>query len=62
MDYVGHGNYVVVVFIVGGSNIKASNIKLVLLQREPRAGKTWPLAGLILPNEDLVDAAVRELV
>jgi ADP-ribose pyrophosphatase YjhB (NUDIX family) len=42
---------------VGSS--KTFHIKLVL-QREPRTGKTWFLAGLILPNA-LVDAAVREL-
>jgi ADP-ribose pyrophosphatase YjhB (NUDIX family) len=35
-------------------------VKLVL-QREPRTGKTWFPAGSVLPNEELVDAAVREL-
>jgi 8-oxo-dGTP pyrophosphatase MutT (NUDIX family) len=53
-----HGNYVVVVLPVGGS--KASNIKFVI-QCEPRTGKTRFLAGSILPNEEHVDAAVREL-
>jgi ADP-ribose pyrophosphatase YjhB (NUDIX family) len=32
-----------------------------VLQREPRAGKTWFLAGSILHNEEHVDAAIREL-
>jgi 8-oxo-dGTP pyrophosphatase MutT (NUDIX family) len=58
MASLGHGNYFVVVLLVGGS--KASGIKLVL-QREPRTGKTWFPAGSILPNEAPVDAAVREL-
>jgi hypothetical protein len=43
---------------LGGS--KASEIKLVL-QREPRMGKTWFPACSILPNEAPVDVAVREL-
>jgi hypothetical protein len=38
MAFVGHGDYLVAVLHVGGS--KASHIKLVL-QREPRSGKTW---------------------
>jgi 8-oxo-dGTP pyrophosphatase MutT (NUDIX family) len=50
---------VVVVLHVGVS--KASNIKLVL-QREPRSGKTWFPAGSILPNEEHGDAAMRELL
>jgi hypothetical protein len=58
MAYVGPGRYVVVVLHVGGS--KASDIKLVL-QREPRFGKTWFPAGSILPNAEHVDADVREL-
>jgi 8-oxo-dGTP pyrophosphatase MutT (NUDIX family) len=58
MASVGHGNCVVIVRIVGGS--KASNIKLIL-QREPRTGKAWFLAGSILHDEELVNAAVREL-
>jgi hypothetical protein len=58
MAFVGHGNYVVVVPRLGGS--KASSNKLVS-QREPRFGKTWFPAGLILPSEELIDAAVREL-
>jgi 8-oxo-dGTP pyrophosphatase MutT (NUDIX family) len=44
---------------VGGP--KASNINLVL-QREPRASKTWLLAGSILPHEEHVGVAVRELL
>jgi 8-oxo-dGTP pyrophosphatase MutT (NUDIX family) len=48
----------VVVLHVGGS--KAFDIKIVL-QREPRTGKTWFSAGSIMLNEEHVDAAVREL-
>jgi 8-oxo-dGTP pyrophosphatase MutT (NUDIX family) len=59
MASVGPCHYVVVVLHVGGS--KASDIKLVL-QLEPRYGKTWFLAGSILPNEEHVDADVRELL
>jgi 8-oxo-dGTP pyrophosphatase MutT (NUDIX family) len=58
MAYFGHGNYVVVVLHVRGS--KASIIKLVL-EREPRSGKICFLAGSILPNEEPVDATIREL-
>jgi 8-oxo-dGTP pyrophosphatase MutT (NUDIX family) len=58
MAYVGLGRYVVVVIHVGGT--KLSNVKLVL-QREPRTGKTWFPVGSIKANEELVDAAVREL-
>jgi ADP-ribose pyrophosphatase YjhB (NUDIX family) len=58
MASVGPGHYVLVVLHVGGS--KASDIKLVL-QREPRNGKTWFSSGSILSNEELVDAVVREL-
>jgi 8-oxo-dGTP pyrophosphatase MutT (NUDIX family) len=58
MASLGPGNYVVILLNVGGSN--ASYIKLVL-QREPRTNKTWFLAGSILPNEEHVDAAAREL-
>jgi ADP-ribose pyrophosphatase YjhB (NUDIX family) len=58
MATLGPGNFVLVVLPVGGS--KASDIKLVL-KREPRNVKTWFLAGSFLPNEELVDAAVREL-
>jgi ADP-ribose pyrophosphatase YjhB (NUDIX family) len=32
-----------------------------VLQREPRTGKTWFPAGSAAPNEELVDAVVREL-
>jgi ADP-ribose pyrophosphatase YjhB (NUDIX family) len=39
---------------------KLSDIKLVL-QREPRPGKTWFPAGSVTANEEPVDAAVREL-
>jgi hypothetical protein len=42
MAYVGPRRYVVVVLHVGGT--KLSNAKLVL-QREPRTGKTWFPAG-----------------
>jgi ADP-ribose pyrophosphatase YjhB (NUDIX family) len=49
---------VVVVIHVGGT--KLSNVKLVL-QREPRTGKTWFPAGFVTTNEEPVDAAVREL-
>jgi ADP-ribose pyrophosphatase YjhB (NUDIX family) len=58
MTSVGPGHYVVVVLHVRGS--KASDIKLVL-NREPRSGKTWFPAGSITPNEAYVDSAVREL-
>jgi 8-oxo-dGTP pyrophosphatase MutT (NUDIX family) len=58
MASVRRGKYVMVVLSVGGSN--ASGIKLVL-QREPRTGKSLFLAGSILPNEEHVDVAVREL-
>jgi 8-oxo-dGTP pyrophosphatase MutT (NUDIX family) len=58
MASVGSGRYVVVVIHVGGT--KLSNVKLVL-QREPRTGKTWFLAGSVTPNEELVDVDVREL-
>jgi 8-oxo-dGTP pyrophosphatase MutT (NUDIX family) len=59
MASLGPRNYVQVVLLVGGS--KAYDIKLVL-QREPRTGKTWFLDGSILPNEEHVDAVVRELI
>jgi 8-oxo-dGTP pyrophosphatase MutT (NUDIX family) len=58
MASVGLGRYVVVVIHLGGT--KLSNVKLVL-QREPRTGKTWFPAGSVTSNEALVDAAVREL-
>jgi 8-oxo-dGTP pyrophosphatase MutT (NUDIX family) len=58
MACVGPGRYVVVVLHVGGT--KLSNVKLVL-QREPRTGKTWFPAGSVAANEEPVDAAVREL-
>jgi 8-oxo-dGTP pyrophosphatase MutT (NUDIX family) len=58
MASVGPGNYVVAVLHVGGS--EAFDIKLVL-QCEPRSCKTWFLAGSVLPNEEHVDAAIREL-
>jgi 8-oxo-dGTP pyrophosphatase MutT (NUDIX family) len=58
MACVGRGYYVVVVLHVGGS--KAFDIKL-FFQREPRYRKTWLPSGSILPNEEHVDAAVREL-
>ena len=58
MAYVGPGHYVVVVIHVGGT--KLSNVKLVL-QREPRTGKTWFPAGSLEANEEPIDAAIREL-
>jgi 8-oxo-dGTP pyrophosphatase MutT (NUDIX family) len=58
MASVGPGRYVVVVLHVEG--IKLSKVKLVL-QREPRTGKTWFPAGSVAANEEPVDAAVREL-
>jgi 8-oxo-dGTP pyrophosphatase MutT (NUDIX family) len=58
MASVGPGRYVVVVIHVGGT--KLSNVKLVL-QREPRTGKTGFPAGSVATNEEPVDAAVREL-
>jgi ADP-ribose pyrophosphatase YjhB (NUDIX family) len=39
---------------------KLSHIKLVL-QREPRSGKTWFPLCLVSANEEHVDVAVREL-
>jgi 8-oxo-dGTP pyrophosphatase MutT (NUDIX family) len=58
MASLGPGRYVVVVIHVGGT--KLSNVKLVL-QREPRTGKTWFPAGSVRANEEPIDAAVREL-
>jgi ADP-ribose pyrophosphatase YjhB (NUDIX family) len=58
MASVGLGRYVVVVLHVGGT--KSSDVKLVL-QREPRTGKTWFPVGSVTANEEHVDAAVREL-
>jgi 8-oxo-dGTP pyrophosphatase MutT (NUDIX family) len=60
MASVGPEHYVVIVIHVGGT--KLSDVKLVL-QREPRTGKTWFPVGsvLVFPNEEHVDAAVREL-
>jgi 8-oxo-dGTP pyrophosphatase MutT (NUDIX family) len=58
MASVGRGRYVVVVLHVGGS--KLANVKLVL-QCEPRSGKTWFPAGLISSDDEHVDADVREL-
>jgi 8-oxo-dGTP pyrophosphatase MutT (NUDIX family) len=58
MTSIGPGRYVVVVLHVGGT--KLSHVKLVL-QREPRTGKTWFLVGSFTSNEEHVDAAVREL-
>jgi hypothetical protein len=51
MAFVGHDNYVVVVLPVGGSN--ASDIKPVL-QREPRSGKAWFLAGSIYMHSPIL--------
>jgi 8-oxo-dGTP pyrophosphatase MutT (NUDIX family) len=58
MAFVGPGRCAVVVLHVGGT--KLSDIKLVL-QREPRTGKTWFPAGSVTANEEHVDAGVREL-
>jgi hypothetical protein len=30
-------------------------------KREPRIGKSWFLIGIVVPNENLVDAVVNEL-
>jgi 8-oxo-dGTP pyrophosphatase MutT (NUDIX family) len=58
MASLGPGHYVVLVIHVGGT--KLLDLKPVL-QREPRSGKTWFPVGSILPNEEPVDADVREL-
>ena len=58
MASLGAGHYVVLVIHVGGT--KRSDLKLVF-QREPRSGRTWFPAGSVLPNEEPVDAAIREL-
>jgi 8-oxo-dGTP pyrophosphatase MutT (NUDIX family) len=58
MASVGPGRYVVVVLHVGGT--KLSDVKLVL-QREPRYGKTWFPAGLVTANEEHVNVVNREL-
>jgi hypothetical protein len=58
MACVGPRCYVVVVLHVGGT--KLSDVKLVL-QREPRSGKTWFRAGSVTANEEHVEAPVREL-
>jgi 8-oxo-dGTP pyrophosphatase MutT (NUDIX family) len=59
MAYVGPGRYVVVIVLhVGGTGLL--DVKLVL-QREPRTGKTWSPVGSIIVNEEHVEAAVREL-
>jgi ADP-ribose pyrophosphatase YjhB (NUDIX family) len=59
MAFVGPSRYVVVVLHVGGT--KLSDIKLVL-QREPRSGKTWFPTGSVTANEEPIDDdAVRKL-
>jgi 8-oxo-dGTP pyrophosphatase MutT (NUDIX family) len=58
MASLGPGHYVVLEVHVGGT--KPSDLKLIL-QREPRSGKTWFPSGSVLPNEEHVDAVVREL-
>jgi 8-oxo-dGTP pyrophosphatase MutT (NUDIX family) len=58
MASLGPGHYVVLAINVGGT--KSLDLKLIF-QREPRFGKTWFPAGSILPNEEHVGAAVREL-
>jgi 8-oxo-dGTP pyrophosphatase MutT (NUDIX family) len=57
MASLGPCDYVMVALHVGGSG--ALDIKIVL-EREPRTGKSLFLAGLDLPNEEDVDASVRE--
>jgi ADP-ribose pyrophosphatase YjhB (NUDIX family) len=58
MASFGPGNCVVPDLQVGGSNAYVTKL---VLQREPRIGKTWLPAGSIFPNEAHVDVAVREL-
>jgi 8-oxo-dGTP pyrophosphatase MutT (NUDIX family) len=58
MASIGPGRYVVVVIHVGVTNL--SNVKL-MLQREPRIGKTWFPDGSVAANEEHVHAALREL-
>jgi 8-oxo-dGTP pyrophosphatase MutT (NUDIX family) len=58
MASIGPGRYLVVVLHVGGT--KLSDVKLVL-QREPRTGKTCFPVGSVTTNEEPVDVAVREL-
>jgi ADP-ribose pyrophosphatase YjhB (NUDIX family) len=58
MASIGPRHYVVIAIHVGGT--KLSDVKLVL-QREPRTGKTWFPADSVLPNEEPADAVVREL-
>jgi 8-oxo-dGTP pyrophosphatase MutT (NUDIX family) len=58
MAFVRPGRYVVIVLHVGG--FKLADVKLVL-QREPRSGKTWFPVGSISPNDEHIDAGVREL-
>jgi hypothetical protein len=58
MAFVGPGRCVVVVLHAGGT--KLADVKLVL-QREPRFGKTWFLADSVTTNEEHVDAYVCEL-
>jgi 8-oxo-dGTP pyrophosphatase MutT (NUDIX family) len=58
MASFGPERYLVVVLHVGGT--KLSDVKLVL-QREPRYGKTCFPAGSFTANEEHVDVAVREL-
>jgi 8-oxo-dGTP pyrophosphatase MutT (NUDIX family) len=57
MASLGPGHYVVLVIHVGGT--KLSDVKVVL-QREPRTGKTLFPAGSVLPNEEPMHAVVRE--
>jgi 8-oxo-dGTP pyrophosphatase MutT (NUDIX family) len=59
MAFVGLDNYVIIAMTVGGS--KASDIKLVLLQPQPRTCIISFLAGSILRDEEPIDDAVREL-
>jgi 8-oxo-dGTP pyrophosphatase MutT (NUDIX family) len=59
MAYVRHGNYLVVLLPVGSLN--GTDIEFVM-QREPRTGQIWFHPDTVLPSEEPVDVAVRELL
>jgi hypothetical protein len=59
MAYVGHSNYVVVLLPVGSPN--GTDIELVM-QRELRTDRICLPPDTVLPSEEPVDAAVRELL